>query len=306
MQEQQIERLREALEQAVDRKLQTPKDFNFLSDCIFDKLHEHISPTTLKRMWGYINDAGAAPRKSTLDILARFLDYPDWAAFCASPSSSEDSSPDIPQSSSAQSVTPSTGQTDNPSSTRRSSLHRLTGWALGIIAILLCITIPLAIRGLRTPTPNILRQGRVFTCYDDYLKLFGLKSDEYNTYFVRLPSQPYVCFWAPKYHHHVWHNDGDPKLLMPTITEYYHPNGYPTDSASLAQLAQANKENYAVAIRDCEVRVTFMKDLFDSTYVYLGVYRVSSTLSDSTRVVWRRVATDIDLDHLENLSQYRR
>ena len=306
MQEQEIGRLREALEQAVGRKLQTPKDFKYLSDCIFDKLHEHISPTTFKRMWGYLTDAGAVPRKSTLDILSRFLDYPDWAAFCANANS------EVPTNASDEATSDASVPADSgaepqssSSSTGKSPFRsmRNLGWVFAIL--LLLVIIPLAIHSLRAPAPNILRQGRAFTCYDDYLQLFGLKSDANNTYFIRIPSQPYVALWAPKYHHRVWHNDGDPKRLMPTITEYYHPEDYPTDSASLAELARVNKEGYIRALRSGDVRLTFMKDLLDSTYIFLGVYRISSTLSDSTHVVWCRVATDVDLDHLELLDKFR-
>lgn len=73
--------LRSAIEDAVGRKLRTPKDFDFQADLIFEKLHEHISPTTLKRFWGYLHDASSTPRQSTLDLLAQFIDYPSFAAF---------------------------------------------------------------------------------------------------------------------------------------------------------------------------------------------------------------------------------
>ena len=73
--------LRSTIEDAVGRKLRTPKDFGFLADLIFEKLHEHISPTTLKRFWGYLHDASSTPRQSTLDLLAQFIDYPSFATF---------------------------------------------------------------------------------------------------------------------------------------------------------------------------------------------------------------------------------
>jgi len=73
--------LRSTIEDAVGRKLRTPKDFGFLADLIFEKLHEHISPTTIKRFWGYLHDASSTPRQSTLDLLAQFIDYPSFAAF---------------------------------------------------------------------------------------------------------------------------------------------------------------------------------------------------------------------------------
>ena len=80
-QDQALERLREAIEMAVDRKMKTPKDFDFLAGQIFDKLHENVSSTTLKRIWGYLPET-SAPRISTLDLLAQYVDYADWDAFC--------------------------------------------------------------------------------------------------------------------------------------------------------------------------------------------------------------------------------
>ena len=52
--------------------MKTPKDFDFLAGQIFDKLHENVSSTTLKRIWGYLSEP-STPRLSTLDILAQFV-----------------------------------------------------------------------------------------------------------------------------------------------------------------------------------------------------------------------------------------
>ena len=64
-----IERLKKVIEAKVGRKIQTPKDFDYLSACITEELHEPISVSTLKRLWGYIQSSGS-PRLSTLDMLA--------------------------------------------------------------------------------------------------------------------------------------------------------------------------------------------------------------------------------------------
>ncbi|WP_300850805.1 hypothetical protein [uncultured Rikenella sp.] len=72
-----IERLREAVETYVGRHLQSPTDFNWCSLRIAEQIGERISPTTLKRLWGYLNE-GHAPRLSTLSSLARFLGACDW------------------------------------------------------------------------------------------------------------------------------------------------------------------------------------------------------------------------------------
>ena len=59
MQEEEIHKeclhkLCEAIEAKVERKMQTTRDYNLLAECIFQELHQQISPTTLKRIWGYL------------------------------------------------------------------------------------------------------------------------------------------------------------------------------------------------------------------------------------------------------------
>ena len=73
--------LRERVEQVVDRKMKTPKDYDYLSKSILEKQHEHISATTLKRMWGYLSEP-VKPRISTLDILAGYVGAESWEDFC--------------------------------------------------------------------------------------------------------------------------------------------------------------------------------------------------------------------------------
>jgi hypothetical protein len=65
------------IELALGQKIQTPKDFIFLRERIYARLHVLISRTTLMRIWGYL-DEKVEPRRGTLDILARFLGYSDW------------------------------------------------------------------------------------------------------------------------------------------------------------------------------------------------------------------------------------
>lgn len=74
--------LRAELEQALGRKLKTPNDFVFCVGAIWDKLRQNISPTTLKRLWGYIDGADTT-RLSTLNILSQFLGYTDWDGYLA-------------------------------------------------------------------------------------------------------------------------------------------------------------------------------------------------------------------------------
>ena len=79
--EKYIEELRKSVESMVGKDMRTPKDFSMLSEQVFNRLKILLSPTTLKRLWGYIKDEGMA-RKSTLSILSQFVGYRDWESFC--------------------------------------------------------------------------------------------------------------------------------------------------------------------------------------------------------------------------------
>ena len=74
------EQLRTDIETALKKKLQTPKDFEYLRERIYARLHTLVSRTTLMRLWGYV-DEEVTPRKGTLDILSRFLGYQDWESY---------------------------------------------------------------------------------------------------------------------------------------------------------------------------------------------------------------------------------
>lgn len=75
------EQLRSEIETALKKKLCTPKDFEFLRERIYARLHILVSRTTLMRLWGYVEE-DVTPRKGTLDILAQFLGYQDWDSYC--------------------------------------------------------------------------------------------------------------------------------------------------------------------------------------------------------------------------------
>lgn len=83
------------LEEMTGSKIKTPKDFNRMSTIVFNRTGEMISPTTLKRIWGYI-DEPLNTRLSTLSILARSLGYPDFEAFCRSCENSGEVDPSSP------------------------------------------------------------------------------------------------------------------------------------------------------------------------------------------------------------------
>lgn len=56
------------------------KDFDRLSASIMQQTREYISPTTLRRFWGYQEQSHLRP--ASLDIIARYMGYSDWTTFC--------------------------------------------------------------------------------------------------------------------------------------------------------------------------------------------------------------------------------
>ena len=79
----EIKCLRSDLEQRVGQQLQSPADFQLLIQQIWEKNHAVLSLSTVKRLWGYVESNGA-PRLSTLNTLAKFLDFTDWHAYLVS------------------------------------------------------------------------------------------------------------------------------------------------------------------------------------------------------------------------------
>lgn len=56
-------------------------EFTQLGKLIFEATHEYISTTTLKRMWGYINDRKSEPRITTLNLLANVAGFGSYEQF---------------------------------------------------------------------------------------------------------------------------------------------------------------------------------------------------------------------------------
>ncbi|MDE7145310.1 MAG: hypothetical protein K2O30_04065 [Duncaniella sp.] len=75
--------LRREVERKANRAVKTPADFEFLSEAINALTHLTVSPSTLKRVWGYINDVGASyrPGNYTLRALARYVGYLEFEDF---------------------------------------------------------------------------------------------------------------------------------------------------------------------------------------------------------------------------------
>lgn len=78
-----IERLRGEVEKFISHSLVAPSDFDKLSDTLRKNGHGYISPTTLKRVWGYIRDKGNdySPSLYTLRALCNLLGFSDLDDF---------------------------------------------------------------------------------------------------------------------------------------------------------------------------------------------------------------------------------
>ncbi len=76
---EKIKHLVECRLEWVDSKEWKNRDYEYLSELIFGKTKIAISVSTLKRIWH--NDRLRTPHNSTLNALARFLDYENWNDF---------------------------------------------------------------------------------------------------------------------------------------------------------------------------------------------------------------------------------
>ncbi len=69
--------IKDLLQQKAKRELRLPADCEYLALDIESVTGEHIGVNTLKRLLGFIEDE-REPRLSTLDIIARYLDFDNW------------------------------------------------------------------------------------------------------------------------------------------------------------------------------------------------------------------------------------
>ncbi len=75
-----IKNLCRRVEETYGKAVLTPLQFEALADDISHRMGKRLSATTLKRLWGYLNEP-MTPRQSTLDILARYCGWHDYADF---------------------------------------------------------------------------------------------------------------------------------------------------------------------------------------------------------------------------------
>lgn len=76
----EIAALRKQIEEAFGQKIVGPKSFEALQNFISRRTGQYISTTTLKRIWGYI-DEPLKTRETTLSLLAQSIGYTDWDNF---------------------------------------------------------------------------------------------------------------------------------------------------------------------------------------------------------------------------------
>lgn len=302
-QEQAIKQLRRAVERTLGRKMQTNKDFDCLADSIYEKTHAKISTTTLKRIWGYLSE-GVTPRRYTLDQLAHFVGYDDFDAFCASLENGNSPKPSPANADTASSPLPAgegLGVGLTPSLWGRVGV----GLALFLFLFLLLFLFLRSAANHSSDDDRILKKGQVFATYDDFLPLFGIDATE-SQHYQYVPGEEHIVVWSPQYHNPYYHNDGNPDSLMPTITEYYTPKYEGRDFVDMKEtIRQKQKESYSTMAEKNDIRIVFMKDLVDTSFVFLGAYRFSLELSDTTKIVWIRATDECDLDNISFLNNYR-
>ena len=78
----EIAALRREVESRFTRPLHTHADFVSLTEAIEMMLHEHLSPTTLERIWGYSTRHYDTVSRRTLDVLARYVERESWDDYC--------------------------------------------------------------------------------------------------------------------------------------------------------------------------------------------------------------------------------
>ena len=91
--------LRTKVEEKYGKMLETHNGFISLVGAIESAVREHVSESTLERMWGYSTRGTDAISLRTLNVLSRYVGAPSWKEFCvdlknSSPVESEEFSGD--------------------------------------------------------------------------------------------------------------------------------------------------------------------------------------------------------------------
>ena len=83
---EELERLKKEVENFICHPLSSPDDFERLAATLKKEGCGYVSPTTLKRVWGYIKDTGEdySPSAYTLRALCILIGFKDMEEFSAS------------------------------------------------------------------------------------------------------------------------------------------------------------------------------------------------------------------------------
>lgn len=304
--------LKARIEEKIGRKIVKPKDFNFLRDTIFEQCHVLLSSTTLKRIWGYNHDGGT-PRTSSLTPLAQYLGYEDWNHFALDVSKGQSNNDGLQKTfiDNNNDLHHKEQQIDDRNYRRHSWISFYAVLAFAVLSVIIGLAFGTYHKAApKENTQNftsgsqqhrVLRRGEdFFHSIDDYLPLFGITSSD-TAYFRQIPNLKEIYVWGPEYGNPVWHNEGDKSQLMPTITEYWTPLEGTKEYISKEYVELANEKLFYERLEKDEIRVTFMKDITEGYYTFLGIYKMDRQLSSKQKTVWRRVADECDLSNLESL-----
>lgn len=72
--------LRNQVEHMIGTELKMRRHFDMLAEMVFTQTRNMVSPTTLRRFWGY-QEAEVSVSKHTLDVLSMFVGYRNWDDF---------------------------------------------------------------------------------------------------------------------------------------------------------------------------------------------------------------------------------
>lgn len=70
------------VENFIGIKMETRRHFDMLAATVFEHTKQMVSPTTLRRFWGY-QDSESNASINTLNLLSRFVGYNSWEHFVA-------------------------------------------------------------------------------------------------------------------------------------------------------------------------------------------------------------------------------
>ena len=254
-------------------------------------------------MWNYVA-SDTTPRLSTLDILAQFVGSKDWEDYTTKNTEPAE-------------TTENTGTSENTEINgidqeyTKTSVFPKKIRVFWISLLSLTILILLGLWFFHSPYRGrrrggyIIHKGQTFAHYDDIHRLFGIQVRDDAPWYQSVPHNDGLFVWTPQYQNPNWHNEGDSALLFPTITEYWEPDSLKDDPKSQPILQHMNNTGYFLALRMNDIRITFMQNLTDSGFVFLGVYRLSLSESNTNHIVYERVADDCDLTRLGDLKQLR-